>query len=179
MSLFNRALEHCEILLLESPLGQRMLAAYRRLPDHEQRLVWVASIFAVVSLLVLLLLAPASRYAVEGMRHYQRASTDYHWLLAHQDQAQQIAAARRAAAAHPDLQPTLLASAQANGLQFSRYEDIASGGLRLWLDDVAFADLMAWIDNLRMHYQLHVSGLEVDAAAGSAGRVRVRVDIAR
>jgi len=178
MSTFQLAFERCEILLLESSFGQHMLAAYRRLPDRDQRWVWVLSIAAGAALLLLLLLVPAGRYALGAMQAYQRANADYHWLLAHQEQAGQIAAVRRAAAERPDLQPTLLTSAKGSGVRIGRFESLADGGLRVWLEGANFVAAMTWIDNLRARYQLHVSRFEVDAKGSAGNGMVIRVDVA-
>lgn len=175
MRVVNDYLERLEILVLESPPGQRLLAWYRRLPDGDQRLVWGGGAVLLGALLVACLVVPAAGFAGAQLAAYRRADADYRWLLAQDEAARRVAASLARRGDVQALQRNLAASAQAHELALRRYQPVDESTLRVWLEQVAFEDLVSWIQGLA-DQQLQVAALSV-TPAGRAGRVDVRLDL--
>lgn len=176
MRLINETIERLEIGLLESPPGQRLLGWYRRLPDRDQSLVWSGGAALLVVLVLGAVVLPSVGFANAQLAAYRRADADFRWLLAQEDAARRAAAALARGGDLQALQNSLASSAQAHRLSLRRYQPIDQSNLRVWLEQVAFEDLVGWIQALATEHQLHVAALSVTPAAGG-GRVDVRLDI--
>ncbi len=168
--------ERVEIRILESTLGQRALAWYRRLPDRDQFLFNCCLVLVLALIIVVALLLPAGRYAVNSVSAYQQARDDYQWLQANEQAALQAAAATAAPVDANSLLSTAVSSAQAFGLEFRRYEPTADGDLRIWLDNARFESLVGWLQDIALRYQLNVDTITV-SPEGDNGLVNVRLEI--
>jgi general secretion pathway protein M len=176
MTLLKDYLERVEIRLLESTLGQRVLAWHRRLPDREQFLFNGFVVLALALLIVAMLLLPAGRYAVNSVSGYQQARDDYRWLQANEKAALKAAAAVAKPVDANSLLSTAVSSARAFGLEFRRYEPTADGDLRIWLEKARFESLVGWLQDIALRHQLNVDSITVSPEAGN-GLVNVRLEI--
>jgi general secretion pathway protein M len=176
MTLVKDYLERVEIRVLESTLGQRALAWYRRLPDRDQFLFNSCLVLVLALIIVVTLLLPAGRYAVNSVSAYQQARDDYQWLQTNEQAALKAAAASAEPADANSLLSTAVSSAQAFGLEFSRYEPTADGDLRIWLDKARFESLVGWLQDIAVRHQLNVDTLTVSPEADN-GLVNVRLEI--
>jgi general secretion pathway protein M len=177
MTLVKDSIERLEIRVLESTLGQRALAWYRRLPDRDQFLFNILSVCGLALLIIVSLLLPASRYAINSVNAYQQARGDYQWLLDNEQAALKVAAASAKPVDANSLLSTAESSAQAFGLEFKRYEPTADGDLRIWLEKAQFESLVSWLQDIASRYQLNVDSIAVSPEANHNGLVNVRLEI--
>lgn len=169
-------IERFEIRLLESTVGQRCLAWYRRLPDRDQ-LLFNLSMGVTLALLVIIgVLLPSARYALESVSDYQTARDDIEWLRANEKAALVIASAASRPVDPNALLSTTVASAKEFGIKFRRYEPTADGDLRIWLEKVPFDELLSWIQAIAGRHQLHVDNITLSPEAES-GLVNARMEV--
>ena len=176
MQLLKDYLERVEIRVLESTLGQRTLAWYRRLPDREQFLFNLMVLGLLALMFVVVVLLPASRYAIDSVSAYQQAQDDYQWLLANEQGALQAAAVDGKPRDTNSLTSTVVSSAQAFGLEFRRYEPTADGDLRIWLEQASFDNLVGWLQDMANRHQLSVDNITISPESNN-GLVNVRLEI--
>jgi hypothetical protein len=86
-------IERLEIRLLESTVGQRCLAWYRRLPDRDQLLFNLLMGLTLAALVIVGAVLPSARYVLESVSDYQTARDDIEWLRANEKAALAIASA--------------------------------------------------------------------------------------
>lgn len=176
MRMVNEALERLEILVLESPVGQRLLAWYRRLPDRDQAACRSVVMGALILLPLLTLVLPATRFALGQLSSYQQARADYQWFTAQETAARRAAASLARDGDTQQLQQQLAGAAEAHHLSLKRYQTVEDGSLRVWIESVAFDDLVHWVQVLADQHQLQLAALSVTPAARE-GTVNVRMDI--
>lgn len=68
-------------------------------------------------------------------------------------------------------------TARSRDLALRRYEPKGENGVSLWLDGVAFNDVVAWLDELRNLYAIRVSQISVDRDDERAGAVTIKVSL--
>ncbi len=176
MAVIRDAVERLEIRVLESTLGQRALAWHRRLPDRDQFLFNSVAIALAALLIVLTVLLPSTRFALNSISAYQQARGDLQWLQANEQGALKAAAAAAKPVDANSMVSTAVSSAQAFGLEFRRYEPTADGDLRIWLEQASFDSLVAWLQDMANRHQLDVDSLTVSPGSDS-GLVNVRLEI--
>lgn len=66
-------------------------------------------------------------------------------------------------------------TARSRNLTLRRYEPKGENGVSLWLDAVAFNDVVTWLDELRDLYAIRVSQISVDRDQERAGTVTIKV----
>lgn len=176
MILVTDYMERLEIRLLESTIGQKALAWYRRLPDREQSLFNLLAMSSLSILLIASLALPSSRFVLNAVSAYEQAREDITWMRAHEDSAQKIAAAESRPMDPNGMVTTAVSSAKAFDLKFRRYEPTADGDLRIWLEEVSFGQVVTWLQDLSNRHQLQVDTLTITPSA-QAGQVDVRLEI--
>ncbi len=176
MSLFKDHMERLEIRLLESTIGQRCLAWYRRLPDRDQLLFNLLMGVTLVTLIVVAVVLPAARYALASVSEYQTARDDMQWLQANEQAAMKIANADAKPIDANSLLSTTVASAREFGIKFRRYEPTADGELRIWLEKVSFDKLLSWVQAIAGRHQLNVDSITVSPEAES-GLINARLEV--
>lgn len=176
MTWLTDTIERLEIRILESTLGQRALAWYRRLPDRDQFMLQLLAVGCLALMIVGSLALPSSRYALHSLNAYQQARDDVQWLQANEGAARKIAATESRPVDANAMVSSAVNSAKQFGLQFHRYEPTADGDLRIWLEKASFNSLVAWLDALSSEHKLHVDNLTVSPEAVD-GLVNARLEI--
>jgi general secretion pathway protein M len=169
-------IERLEIRLLESTLGQRCLAWYRRLPDRDQLLFNLLMGLTLAALVIVGAVLPSARYVLESVSDYQTARDDIEWLRANEKAALAIASADSSPVDANTLLSKTVASAKEFGIKFRRYEPTADGDLRIWLEKVPFDDLLGWIQAIAGRHQLNVDSITVSPESNS-GLVNARMEV--
>lgn len=169
-------LERFEIRLLESTLGQRCLAWYRRLPDRDQLLFNLVLGLTLAAAIVTLVLLPSARYASSSVSDYQQARDDIQWLRANEQAAMKVANADSNPVDANSLLSTSVSSAKEFGIKFRRYEPTADGDLRIWLEKVPFDKLVGWVQAIAGRHQLDVDSITV-SPEGDNGLVNARLEV--
>lgn len=144
--------------------------------QRDQRLLLLLAVFLAAVLFWLLIWLPIQdRLAIAETRH-ARALTDQRWILEQQETLQQLArrqtgGGRRSGQA---LLSTVATSARSAGITLNRFQPEGSDALAVSLEDVAFGELVVWLEQLQRQQGVRVRSASIDAQ-NAPGRVRARI----
>lgn len=170
MSALQNLSARLELQLRSSPLWQR----WQQLPPRDRlALLGLGGFFAAL-LVYLLIWQPVQQQLQASRNWYAQQSELHQYLLAHADEARQVAAAPLQHVDPEALQGLVTSSAQAAGLSIERVDSDA-GGLQVNLAPSAFANLLPWLQQLQSS---GVSFAEVSLERGENGLVLARLSLA-
>lgn len=141
-------IEQIEVRVLESTVGQQVLASYRSLSDHEQLLAKAAIMVVALLLIIALLVLPPLGYVSRARAEYVDARADLSWIQAHANAAHSAVVAHAPGASSESLLATVSASAQSHGIKLHRFSPTGESGARVRIDDISFERLARWLQEL-------------------------------
>lgn len=158
-----------QLQLSQSPLWQR----WQQLPPRDRlALLGLGGFFAAV-LVYLLIWQPVQQQLQAARNWYAQQSELHQYVLAHADEARQVAAEPQQQVDPEALQGLVTSSAQSAGLSIERV-DSDSSGLQVNLAPSAFVNLLPWLQ------QLQSSGVgfsEVSLERGENGLILARLSL--
>lgn len=170
MSALQALSARLQLQVSSSPLWQR----WQQLPARDRlALLGLGGFFAAL-LVYLLIWQPVQQQLQASRNWYAQQSELHQYLLAHADEARQVAAAPQQQVDPEALQGLVTSSAQAAGLSIERVDSDA-GGLQVNLAPSAFANLLPWLQQLQSS---GVSFGEVSLERGENGLVLARLSLA-
>ncbi len=160
--------------LTDSALGQQLSDRYYQLEPRDQLALKILSAFLGIILLYSFVVQPAREYQLEAEQHYRQSLEALNWIEANKPLVT-VAANQRA---KRDPGQSLLGIANATSksyrLSFNRYQPVGENGLSLWLNKVAFNDVVLWLERLDKRYGISVKEIAVEREANK-GLVNVRL----
>lgn len=152
--------------LRTSPLIQKSVAAFDQLPTRDQRALQVLGIAVFLFIMIFGVWRPAHQFHLRGARDLAQAQDLVAWMHAHEADARQLA--KNGEQGGPSvvdsrsLLTTVTTSAQKSGLVLQRFEPSGERGMRVWLQDVPFTSLAAWLEQLDRQYGIKVDQASID-----------------
>lgn len=144
--------------------------------QRDQRLLLLLAGFVVAVLFWLLVWLPIQdRLTIAEVRH-ARALTDQRWILEQRETLQQLAARQTGAGTRTGqaLLSTVATSARNSGITLNRFQPEGTDALAVSLEDVAFGELVLWLEQLQRQEGIRVRSANIDAQ-NAPGRVRARI----
>lgn len=151
-----------------SPLGQR----WQQLPPRDRLALLGLGAFMAVVLIYLALWLPLQRDLQQSRAWYSQQRELHAYVLAHADQARQLAGQQQIDA--EALHGLVTRSAQERGLSIERVDSDATG-VQVNLAPAPFANLLAWLQQLQSE---GVRFADVSLERGDNGRVLARLSLA-
>lgn len=151
-----------------SPLGQR----WQQLPPRDRLALLGLGAFMAVVLIYLALWLPLQRDLQQSRAWYSQQREMHAYVLAHADQARQLAGQQQIDA--EALHGLVTRSAQERGLSIERVDSDATG-VQVNLAPAPFANLLAWLQQLQAE---GVRFADVSLERGDNGNVLARLSLA-
>lgn len=152
--------------LRTSPLVLKAVAAFDQLPTRDQRALQLLGAALLIFILFFGIWRPAHEFHLRGARDLAQAQELVSWMHAHEAEARQLARNGQQSAAtvvdSRSLLTTVTTSAQQSGLALQRFEPSGERGMRVWLEDVPFTTLAAWLEKLDRQYGIKVDQASID-----------------
>lgn len=133
-------------------MNRLMDAVQQRWQAYSSSERWVWGGLGASALIIMLWLyawEPLQERRVEARQQLQAAQDSLDWL---QRAAPRLVAAQNARTATPDnvqsMTNVVSRAAREHGLELSRFEQAGSDGLRFWLDDQPFEQVLIWVADL-------------------------------
>jgi general secretion pathway protein M len=155
-----------------SSLGQRFAA----LELQQQRLVAGVALLLGVGLLYLVVWQPISVWSERAQDRYARELAVLDFLRTNETAARDAARNATPAGGDGSILTLVAESAAAAGVQLTRYQNEAGGGLSIVLQDQNFDAVLGWLATLERGQRVRIRQLSVDAQ-GNPGRVNARISI--
>jgi general secretion pathway protein M len=147
----------------------------------EKQQQWTALLGGMVLLLLMLLLLvwqPLGQASQRLSASNQQISSSLQWM---QNAAAEIKRLRKqnpsaqtSSNSAQNLSSVINTTVKANGLPMSRFQPDGQNEAQVWLDGVAFKDLMAWVSELERSKNVNIDSLSVNKTSTS-GVVNARV----
>jgi len=148
------------------------------MPAKDRRALLLLTLFLAAIILIYAVLLPAHRYANEASELHQQRAEILAWMQSNEAAARQLKT-QPAKNTNPSGQSILsLATqqAQSNNLSFKRFEPFDEGGLRVWLDNAPFNNLLQWLTALQQQNGVLIKQVSIDRAT-QAGRVSAKLEL--
>ncbi|MDZ7825883.1 MAG: type II secretion system protein M [Gammaproteobacteria bacterium] len=159
--------------LAASPAGRW----YREQSPRDQWMLVLLAGFLLLVSVWLLVRVPVERDLAQAERSYQAARGDHLWILEHQDEAAR-AAGHSGRSGEPQtgqaLLSTVAGSARRSGLTLNRFQPEGDDALAVSLDEVAFGEMLRWLETLEAEEGIRVRQASL-SAADRPGHVRARL----
>ncbi len=135
-----------------SPIAQtvQMLKSkYWALPHRDRLALNLLSIFFSILFFVYGVFLPAHNYAKDADVSYAKNNEEYQWFKSKEPEVRALKNVARTVRTDDKSMLSLASStAKQRNLTFKRTEPEGDNGLRVWLEDVSFNDLIMWLDTL-------------------------------
>lgn len=169
--------------LKEHPQVTRLIARYDQLPRRDQQMLKVMVVALVLALLYFAVWRPAADFRERAERSRDNAVSLLGWMQENRQAIRGLASTSQQSAGSSQiadgraLMATVTQTARESGLSLQRFEPSGDTAIRVWMEDVPFAQVAAWLEQLSQDY-----GIVIDQAAmdrrSNPGIVSVRLTLA-
>ncbi len=153
--------------LKEQPAVEKLIAQYDQLPRRDQQALTVLAIAVFLGVLYFAIWRPVAGFHDQAVSARANAEELLAWMQANEPALDRLAASdgsSSSSANAPEDGRALMAlvtrSAGESGLSLQRFEPSGSDAIRVWLEDVPFAEVAAWLEGLNSDH-----GVVIDQAA--------------
>ncbi len=164
--------------LKESPLIAKLIARaenyYLGLAAREQLAVRLLIIFLAVIIIVFGMLIPAGNFQHRAEQQYLNSMENLEWMQQHKTLV--ASSTEQRAARDPGQSLLGIANSSSKGFQisFKRYEPVGDNGLSLWMENIAFNNMIRWLERLDKRHGISVQEISVERQQNK-GLVNVRL----
>lgn len=168
--------------LKEHPALGKLIAQYDHLPKRDQQALMVLLVAIVLAVIYFGIWRPASGFHERAESSRVNAEALLGWMSANRMAMQSLAQSGNQGAANSQisdgraLMSTVTRSAGESGLSLNRFEPSGDKAIRVWLENVPFQSIAAWIERLDDEYGIVVDQASFDRQ-DSPGIVSVRLTL--
>ncbi len=139
-----------------------LIARYQALPDRDQRALQLLALFLLPLLLYLLLLKPSFNYYAAAKENFSDKQQLLDWMKA---SAALVPTNTQTTQRNLDIPLLQLASQTAaeSGLKLDRVQPRGDNRVRIWLNEVAFQQLIQWYSTLQQS-GITIASVSIDKA---------------
>ena len=159
------------VRLSATPAGQW----FRSQATRDQRMLVLLALFVALVLLWMTIWLPVQDGLTVARARHGDALEDQRWMISNRDAASRAAGRELSPGQSGQaLLSTVASSAGRAGLTLNRFQPEGNDSLAVSLDDVAFDDLVIWLETLAQRQGIRVRQASIDAR-DTLGRVRARL----
>lgn len=150
----------------ELPAVQKLVAQFDQLPRRDQQGLVIIGIALLLGLLYFAVWRPVTGFHAEALADHEQARSLVTWMESNRAAIQQLAENRPSArpatriSSSRELMSLVTSSASEAGIKLQRFEPSGENAIRLWLEDVPFNSVAAWLEQLTGEH-----GIVIDQAA--------------
>lgn len=170
---------------LKNHAGLRKLQVqYFQLPRRDQKALQLLMSALVLGIVYFALWLPAQHYHDRALASRDNAAELQAWMNGHAGVIRQLAGAGAIATSTDVDKPAdgralmglVTRSARDYGLLLQRFEPSGDNAVRIWMDNVPFADVAAWVESLNAQNGVVIEQAALEQAA-EAGRITARLTL--
>lgn len=164
------------------PFMQKLTAQYDQLPRRDQKALGLMAVAVLLAIIYFAVWRPVSGFHTSAVTDHKQAEALVAWMQSNREDIQQLVetSARPQSGGQINgsraLMSTVTSSASSAGIPLQRFEPSGDSAIRLWLEDVPFSQVAAWLENLTSE-----QGIVIDQAAldrsDKPGRVSARLTL--
>lgn len=161
--------------LLSHPRARQVRQYYYGLEQRDRLALNALGLFFAVLFVWLGLWAPAYEYRQDAMEYRDRELSLLQYMRATEDSARRVAAdGRQSSMAGQNLLTLVSRTAQQHNIRPNRLQPEGQTNVSVWFDQVAFNDLIRWVEELVVQQGIAVNQISIDRE-DQAGMVNVRI----
>ncbi|MEC7814920.1 MAG: type II secretion system protein M [Pseudomonadota bacterium] len=168
----------------EQPAIGKLVAKYDQLPARDRQALWVLGVALALMALYLLIWQPVTQFHERALAERENAAELVAWMQANQQTIDRLASSAgntSTVAQRPQdgraLMSLVTRSATEAGLALQRFEPSGESAIRVWMENVPFANVAAWLEMLASEHGVLIDQAALDRSE-QAGRVSVRLTLA-
>jgi general secretion pathway protein M len=160
--------------LTDSIVFNQLQNYYLNLSSRDQLVVKILSVFTLLMVIIFGLIVPANNYLDKAEKNYRSSIDQLQWMQ--QNKALVDSAAQPSVNRDTDQSLLGIANTSSKGFQisFKRYESVGENGLSLWMEGVAFNNLILWLERLDKRHGISIQEIAVERQE-NPGLVNVRL----
>ncbi len=151
----------------------KLIAQYDQLPRRDQQALMVLALAVFVGILYFAVWRPSADFYDQSLSARNNAAELLAWVQANEQTIKRLGnsggSSGSAVADKPEDGRALMAlvtrSADEAGLSLQRFEPGGEGAIRVWLENVPFAQVAAWLENLKTNHGVTVDQAALDRAS--------------
>ncbi|MBZ0333411.1 type II secretion system protein GspM [Marinobacter sp. AL4B] len=172
--------------LKDQPAIEKLIARYDQLPQRDRQALTVLLIALAIAVLYFAIWRPVSDYRSSAEVSRENAGELLAWMQANESAIQRLgnAGASNSASNATDrpedgraLMALVTRSASEAGLSLQRFEPSGNNAIRVWMEDVLYADVAAWLERLDAQHGILIDQAAMDRG-NEPGKVSVRLTLA-
>lgn len=148
-----------------------MKAWWQQLNSREQRLVAIMGTFFIIFLLYSLIWQPLNEKLVSTQKKLTNQQALLTWVRDNTTRYQQISKSSKTSD-QGSLSSIVNRTANQHQITVTRLQP-QGDDLQIWIDEIAFSELLLWLEDLSINEGLHVTGIDL-SRADKEGIVQVR-----
>ncbi|OZB17882.1 MAG: general secretion pathway protein GspM [Marinobacter sp. 34-60-7] len=168
----------------EQPAVGKLIARYDQLPQRDRQALLLLGVALGLALLYLVVWQPITQFHDNARAERENAAELVAWMQANRPTIDRLAASGSnpsTSANRPEdgraLMSLVTRSATEAGLALQRFEPSGDAAIRVWMDNVPFADVAAWLEMLNGQHGVLIDQASLDRS-DQPGRVSVRLTLA-
>jgi len=169
--------------LKEQPAVEKLIAQYDQLPRRDQQALTVLAIAVLLGLLYFAVWRPVAGFHDQAASARENAEELLAWMQANEASLERLSGQGATAGTSADapedgraLMALVTRSAGDSGLSLQRFEPSGSDAIRVWLEDVPFAGVAAWLEDLSSNHGVVIDQASMDRQ-DEPGMVSVRLTL--
>lgn len=160
----------------QNPLWQQAQARYELLSSRNRKaLQWLGG-FLVAAMFYLLVWEPVSGWNQTQKEDYLRQQSVLEWMNENYENAREQQKKQKAPAGQREISSIISGSAKQAGVTLSRVQPDRKG-LGVWIEDVAYQKVLAWLVVLNTRFNLSIQQIRLDRNK-EEGRVKIYLHLA-
>lgn len=168
----------------DQPAVGKLIAQYDQLPRRDQQALFVLAIAVFLGLLYFAIWRPAAGFHDQAVSARENAEDLLIWMQANRPNMQRLAGATggdtpstSSIGSGRELMAVVTRSAGEAGLSLQRFEPSGENAIRVWLEEVPFNQVAAWLERLHTEHGIVIDQASLDRK-NSPGQVSVRLTLA-
>lgn len=150
----------------ELPAVQKLEAQFDQLPRRDQQALTVMLVALLLGVLYFAVWRPITGFHAEARADHEQARELVAWMESNRPAIQQLSETRSNVQSTSQIRDSralmslVTSSASESGIKLQRFEPSGENAIRLWLEDVPFNSVAAWLEQLTEEH-----GIVIDQAA--------------
>lgn len=170
--------------LRDNPSVKRMIARYDHLPRRDQQALKLMVAALALALLYFAIWRPVDQYHDQALSSRENAAELLAWMQENRVALRQLAGSNAGTGNNVQkpadgraLMATVTSTARESGLNLQRFEPSGDDAIRVWLEDVPFTQVAAWLEGLNTNHGILIEQAALDRR-DTPGLVSVRLTLA-
>ncbi|WP_166259266.1 type II secretion system protein GspM [Marinobacter salicampi] len=168
--------------LRENPSLQKLVAQYDQLSQRDQKALWLMAVALLLALLYFAVWRPVAGFHDNAELAHERAQSLVVWMENNRAAIAQLSENRgdqkgsNRITSGRALMSTVTSSAREAGIALQRFEPSGENALRVWLENVPFSQVAAWLEALNTDHGILVDQAALDSS-DQPGQVSARLTL--